>query len=129
MNSKLLFVSLSLVFILVISGCAQPKKKSDTDKDCATESVEVVDADGSKTPSADLENSKDKKECFVQFSESDNVFVVFEGTAVKSIYIDTNNDGLYYEEDEDINILNAVDEQEGENAASILNLYCVEDVD
>ena len=123
MNSKLLFVSLSLVFILVISGCAQPKQKSDSDKDCATESVEVVDADGSKTPSADLENSKDKKECFVQFSESDNVFVVFEGTTVKSIYQDVNNDGLYYEEDEDINILNAKEEDEGENAASILNLY------
>src|SRR3989338_5155885 len=123
MNSKLLFVSLSLVFILVISGCAQPKQKSDSDKDCATESVEVVDADGSKTPSADLENRKDKKECFVQFSESDNVFVVFEGTTVKSIYQDVNNDGLYYEEDEDINILNAKEEDEGENAASILNLY------
>jgi len=124
MNSKLLFVSLSLVFILVLSGCVQGgKQKSDSDQDCATESIEVLDADGSKTPSADLENSRDKKECFVQFSESDNVFVVFEAATVKSIYQDVNNDGLYYEEDEDINILNAVDEQEGENAASILNLY------
>lgn len=123
MHSKHLFLVLSVLAIIIISGCTQAgKQKSEANKDCASESVEVLDADGSKTPGAGLDD-KDKIECYVQFSESDNVYVVFSGSTAKSIYMDVNNDQTYSSDDEDINILDAKDGDEGENAASILNLY------
>src|SRR3989338_5803435 len=120
MNKALLLIA-SLVFIVVVSGCAQQPQTSPTPSTrLCTGDLEIIDTDWNLTATSGIATVDRQPTRFVRFEQADRVFVIDnQPNRPIVIYKDVDADGIFSLA-KDENILFAVDGDAGVDASTKL---------